>query len=224
MSRKKPGYDFATNTYYIDDGGCLGMLFGIVIAVVAIGAVINWLKEHVWLMVIAILIIIGAVTVVLYRKSLERKEKEAIEAYNNRHAEKTPEEEAQEIADFIDLWKTQNYPQVEKLKEQYDFVPVIDHEELKKNFSINEFAPQGAEKMLIYLTPPFTPPVIGKGYLIGWYNHETIFIIYSHRGLRSPIIVDVDPGKMLSAMHLENKESNVEDIGDMKIVWCIKKN
>ena len=65
MGRKKPGYDFVTNTYYIDDGGCLEMLIGLFMAVIAIGAVIHWLKDHIWLMVIAIFAIIVIVVVLL---------------------------------------------------------------------------------------------------------------------------------------------------------------
>ncbi len=226
MSRKKPGYDFVTNTYYIDDGGCFGMLIGLVIAGVAIGAVVTWLKEHVWLMIAAILVIIGIASLFVYRRSVERKKQKAIDEYNEkqrRSAEKTPEEREKEIGDFINLWRSQNYLQVEKLKEQYDFIPVADHEELRQHFFISEFVPQGIEKLLVYLEPPFAPPVIGDNdSFLRRLGSDTIFNIFSERSLLKPILVDVTPGKMFTAVRL-GKEEVKEDIGDMRFVWCRKK-
>lgn len=221
MGRKKPGYDWTTNTYYYDDGGC-GEMLGLLLFFGTIAYfVVKWLNEHAREIAIfgtgVVLFIILLVLAVTYSKRAERKLAEI----------KKQEKLRKQLYDFMEYWNEHNIKELRKVAELYSVVPQLHHDIRTSGLFFDQIVPDDTYGLLVYLNFPFNPPDIYGGYVSIQVETDEVLRLTHYTDLKDPFFIKVLPGQHVTAQYIGNKagEQRVQEIElcDFALSWCMDK-
>ena len=211
MAQKKEGYDWVTNTYYINDGGCFGFLIGMGIFAALLFKFADWYDDNkvvFWLVIIAIVALIVIITV--HRK--DKREQEEKEAQEQQAAAARAR-----LAEFRDGWARSGYEQLRQYAESFSIVPLLYPDITADGVIFDAIVPEDTLHLLLYLDNPFYPPSLGDGHLSIKVNGNEDGSFSSGGQFSKPEMYKVNQGDHVRVEYVGNGKI---ETNNMQLAWC----
>lgn len=217
MARKKEGYDWVTNTYYIpvESGGCgCFVVLGIIIWVLI--KFDDWYEEHAGLFWGLIIALVALIIVIISMRSSSKAKKE--------------EEAAQEAKKERDAalkarrrqWRTEGFEALRNYSTAYTVQPLLRRNCIADGLVADIVAPKGALQLLVYLDFPFREPTFINGRLSLTINSQEVLSLVSGGDLPKPMLFKVDSGDHVELRAIADSSTHIVHLGDLQLAWCLE--
>lgn len=217
MARKKEGYDWVTNTYYIpvESGGCgCFVVLGIIIWVLI--KFDDWYEEHAglfWGLIIALVALI-IVIIAMRKSSQERQEEEAAQEARKQR------DEAQKARRM--LWCTEGLEALRRYSQAYGVNPLLRRNTVSTGPIADLVAPKDVVQLLVYLDFPFKEPTCFNGRLSLTINSQEVLSMASGGDLPKPMLFKVESGDHVELRCVNGDASGIAHLGDLQLAWCLE--
>lgn len=216
MARKKEGYDWVTNTYYISDGGGCGCLITLFIIIAAFSAFSDWYEDHsglFWGLIIGIIVLIIFI-IAMRKSSQERQEEEAAQEARKQR------DEAQKARRM--LWCTEGLEALRRYSQAYGVNPLLRRNTVSTGPIADLVAPKDVVHLLVYLDFPFKEPTCFNGRLSLTINSQEVLSIASGADFTKPLLFKVESGDHVELRCVNGDASGIAHLGDLQLAWCLE--
>ena len=217
MARKKEGYDWVTNTYYIpvESGGCgCFVVLGIIIWVLI--KFDDWYEDHAglfWGLIIALVALI--IVIISMRSSSKAKQEEEA-------AQEAKKERDAALKARRKQWCTEGFEALRNYSTAYSVQPLLRRNCIADGLIVDTVAPKGALQLLVYLDFPFREPNIVNGTLSLTINSEQVLSMASGGDLPRPMLFKVDGGDHIELRAVAQSGKPFVHLGDLQLAWCFE--
>lgn len=217
MARKKEGYDWVTNTYYIpvESGGCgCFVVLGIIIWVLI--KFDEWYEDHTglfWGLIIALVALIIFIISMRSSSKTKHEEEAAQEARRQR-------DEAQKARRM--LWCTEGLEALRRYSQAYGVNPLLRRNTVSTGPIADLVAPKDVVQLLVYLDFPFKEPTCFNGRLSLTINSQEVLSIASGADFTKPLLFKVESGDHVELRCVNGDASGIAHLGDLQLAWCLE--
>lgn len=216
MARKKEGYDWVTNTYYISDGGGCGCLITLFIIIAAFSAFSDWYEDHsglFWGLIIGIIVLI--IFIIAMRKSSQERQEE--EAAQEARKQRDAAQKARRMQ-----WCTEGLEALRRYSQAYGVNPLLRRNTVSTGPIADLVAPKDVVQLLVYLDFPFKEPTCFNGRLSLTINSQEVLSIASGADFTKPLLFKVESGDHVELRCVNGDASGIAHLGDLQLAWCLE--